>query len=1320
MNITATLKSIIISATMLCVCTLLIISCGRISKSTKLIDEQEKNGSQQKQEESVKDDTNNTTLRVVGNVMIPDSITDHNGTMISMSLTKATVSLLNHNLLPFNPVVETIVDQSGTYSLNTSQLSEDDLNLSFIVVKNQTDSSELEDKVINYLGYDKNQVNNNEFKKNINITNHKSTMAALSSTMTERDILNQYDQQNNQSSSKPSTSVSQYFESLFNEINQQISSSDESKTRVPIRTSANVEAISWHDLESSRDVYDSLETNSPSIKEKKDSLTTALLNNAKETITKPFQPTIKTINNKEPSNNDLVSYITNKNETKNSEINTPTNDQTHDSSSGSKTKSDNQNTAAVDTQNDDPPYIKQSLSDILVEEDSSIDPISLKGVFDDIDSSPIITSLVSVSRQDLATINILNDTLIINLKENQLGTANIIIKGTAGDQFVTDSVKLVVSEKDDPPVISNPLKNIEVEEDNDPINIDISNIFTDIDSETPVVTILSNNNNTLLNLNISNNMLGVTFNADQNGTSTIQLEGTSQGKSAIDTFTIKVFPVDDAPRVPFPLGTIEVDEDAVDTVIDLRTVFNDIDDDYFESVLTNNSNTSLMAGVVWLNQLTLDYLDDQYGTGTILLTATAQNKSVTDSATIIVHPVDDAPYVANALSPIVMTEDGPSKNISLKDLFGDIDSLDIVPTVDKNSNESLVAASIVNRELVLNVIPDQFGYSSITIKGTSKDQFGTGYLSVDHNVSVTVVPVDDPPFINKLLTNRRVDEDSNTTMISLENTFGDIDSDNITKQVSVSNQGLVSAMIENQILFINYLPDQNGNTMISVTATADGKSVTDKFEIIVDPVDDAPRIAKDLVINVNEDSVDSIINLTEYLIDIDSQDVTRVIVNNSNSEKVKAVIDQDQLTVGYDPDYFGTSTLDLRANADGKSLDYQVTVQVAPVDDEPTIKHQLQNIQVKEDDPATVIDISDIFQDIDSELINKTVIVNAPDNEMVGTILNDQLRLDYQQDKNSINPIQVSVIGISQDAFSQNSLFVTNSFFVTIDPVDDSPIVTDGTKTKQILEDSDDVNIDLSEFIYDIDSDVSYSVINDNDDLLKTTIDKNILTVDVMSNQFGTAKLAITGTSNEKSVNTTVTINVEAVDDYPNWKKGLGTISVIEDADNTILDLSDYFTDIDNDDELIVLSLYSNSNNETVTASITNNILTLDYQENQSGTATIGVLVTSNNKPILANVAVNVTAVDDETTIKNALSDQSLTKNDEPKIISLEDVFVDIDNDINYVIESNSNDSLVSPQIDGSNLILNLTKDSIGSSTISIKADTPTPIIDSFILTVTQ
>ena len=135
-------------------------------------------------------------------------------------------------------------------------------------------------------------------------------------------------------------------------------------------------------------------------------------------------------------------------------------------------------------------------------------------------------------------------------------------------------------------------------------------------------------------------------------------------------------------------------------------------------------------------------------------------------------------------------------------------------------------------------------------------------------------------------------------------------------------------------------------------------------------------------------------------------------------------------------------------------------------------------------------------------------------------------------------------------------------------------------------------------------------------------------------------------------------INVLAVDDPPEVKNKIDNITVDEDAANTTIDLSATFTDVDNTDSEITKVIKSNTPSGKIVASISNDILTLDYQDNQNGIVAITLTGTSNGLTVDTSFTVTINAVNDVA----AATDQTVSADeDTDKTITLAGTDVDGD-----------------------------------------------------------
>ena len=141
-----------------------------------------------------------------------------------------------------------------------------------------------------------------------------------------------------------------------------------------------------------------------------------------------------------------------------------------------------------------------------------------------------------------------------------------------------------------------------------------------------------------------------------------------------------------------------------------------------------------------------------------------------------------------------------------------------------------------------------------------------------------------------------------------------------------------------------------------------------------------------------------------------------------------------------------------------------------------------------------------------------------------------------------------------------------------------------------------------------------------------------------------------------------------------------------EDLDDIVLNLNDYVTDADAD--TVSFTNISSNNTTLVTASLSGTAsLVLNFQENQSGSAQISFDFTDGNSGCdnTATFNVNIQAVDDCPTLNTPLNDLSAIWNSNDQIISLTNLFVDIDTtNLTYTV-TNTDSSIISTTISGDN-----------------------------------
>ncbi|HHC7215301.1 TPA: tandem-95 repeat protein, partial [Vibrio parahaemolyticus] len=393
--------------------------------------------------------------------------------------------------------------------------------------------------------------------------------------------------------------------------------------------------------------------------------------------------------------------------------------------------------------------------------------------------------------------------------------------------------------------------------------------------------------------------------------------------------TVTVNPVNDAPTIK--VDAVEsITEDAVstDTVVATLTVRDtDTPEDQLTVSLENNSNGYfvLVGNEVKLTQAGVDAVNnDELNLKDLTISASVSdgvNPTASDSDSLVVNRVNDAPTVENAIADQVLSEDFDAYTIDLNEVFKDSDS-SLEFSVSGNDN---IQISIVSGVATITPTADWNGKETITF--TVKDSSGE---SVSQTVDFTVAPVvdieadsadvveDTPTIINVL---------GNDTFESTDKVVS-LDADNGPKNgtVIVNNDGTVT-----------YTPDDNyvGEDTFTYIVTSGGMSESTTVEVNVTPVNDAP-VAKDDIATTQEDTAVTIGVLpNDTDVDGDKLSIQSASVPEAQG-KVEIV---DGKLVFTPAENFNGHAEIIYTVTDGQLTDEaKVTVTVNPVNDAPTIK----------------------------------------------------------------------------------------------------------------------------------------------------------------------------------------------------------------------------------------------------------------------------------------------------------------------------------------------------------------------------------------------
>jgi len=251
-----------------------------------------------------------------------------------------------------------------------------------------------------------------------------------------------------------------------------------------------------------------------------------------------------------------------------------------------------------------------------------------------------------------------------------------------------------------------------------------------------------------------------------------------------------------------------------------------------------------------------------------------------------------------------------------------------------------------------------------------------------------------------------------------------------------------------------------------------------------------------------------------------------------------------------------------------------------------------------------------VFDDVDiatnGDQLAFTVADNSNETLVTASISGSTLTLDYLENQFGIG---VEAAGITVRATDLLGESIEDTFLVTVNPVNDAPTAANDTDaTDEDLE----LVVDAVSGVLANDSDIEGDTLtavwvsgpsNGALDLYADGSFTYTPNLNFNGPDSFTYQANDDGPENPDSSPATVTINVGIVNDDPFVMDEIDDVTVFEDAPNTIVDLSEHFSDIDiatNSDQL-AFTVVNNSNDLLVSASISGDTLTLNYLLNQFG-----------------------------------------------------------------------------------------------------------------------
>ncbi|EGQ8408517.1 tandem-95 repeat protein, partial [Vibrio parahaemolyticus] len=778
------------------------------------------------------------------------------------------------------------------------------------------------------------------------------------------------------------------------------------------------------------------------------------------------------------------------------------------------------------------------------------------------------------------------------VNNDELNLKDLTISASVSDGVnptASDSDSLVVNRVNDAPTVENAIADQVLSEDFDAYTIDLNEVFKDSDSSLE----FSVSGNNSIQISIVNGVATITPTADWNGKETITFTAKDpSGESVNQTVDFTVAPV------------VDIEADSADVVEDTPTIINVLGNDTFEStdkVMSLDAENGPKNGTVIVNNDgTVTYTpDDNYvGEDTFTYIVTSGGVSESTTVSVDVTPENDAPVAKDDTA--ITDEDTPvTIDVLPNDTDVDGDKLSIQSaSVPKEQG----TVEVVNGKLVFTPAENFNGDAEITYTVTD------GALTDQATVKVTVNAVNDTPVVESNVADQTLAEDFTPYTIDLNTVFSDVDNVDGELKFSVSGNSNIQVAIVNGIATITPTADWNGSETLTFTATdPSGESVSQTVDFTVTPVAD---IVADKA-TVVEDTPTIIKVLGNDTFEGDNKVVS---LDAENGPKNGTVIVNNDGTVTYTPDdnYVGKDTFTYIVTSGGVSESTTVTVNVTPVNDAPVAKDDIATTQ---EDTAVTIDVLSNDTDVDGD---KLSIQSA-------TVPEAQGRVEIVDGKLVFTPAE-NFNGHAEITYTVTDGALTDqaTVKVTVNAVNDTPVVESNIADQALAEDFTPYTIDLNTAFSDVDNvdgELTFSVSGNSN--IQVAIVNGIATITPTADWNGSETLTFTATDpSGESVSQTVNFTVAPVVDIE-----ADSTNVVEDTPTIINVLgNDTF---EGKDKVVSLDAENGPKNGTV---IVNNDGTVTYtpDDNYVGKDTFTYVVTSGGVSESTTVTVNVTPVNDK------------------------------------------------------------------------------------------
>ncbi|EGR0300663.1 tandem-95 repeat protein [Vibrio parahaemolyticus] len=709
---------------------------------------------------------------------------------------------------------------------------------------------------------------------------------------------------------------------------------------------------------------------------------------------------------------------------------------------------------------------------------------------------------------------------------------------------------------------------------------------------------------------------------------------------------LDILPINDAPNAENDVITTEED-----TAVTIDVLVNDSDVEG-DALSIQSASVPSEQGSVDIVDGKLVFTPAENFNGEATITYIVTDGDLTDEAkvTVTVTPVNDSPVAVDDTTSI-QEDTAVTIDVLTNDTDVDGDKLSIESASVPKEHGTV---EVVDGKLVFTPAENFNGDAEITYTVTD------GELTDEAKVTVTVNPVNDMPTIKvdavESITEDAVSTDTVLAILTVRDT--DTPEDQLTVSLENNSNGYF-VLVGDEVKLTQAGVDAVNNDELNLkgltisASVSDGVNPTasDSDSLIVNRVNDAPTIKVDAVESITEDAVSTdtvVATLTVRDTDTPEDQLTVSLENNSNGYFVLVGNEVKLTQAGVDAvnnDELNLKDLTISASvSDGvnPTANDSDSLIVNRVNDAPVAKDDIATTQ---EDTAVTIDVLPNDTDIDGD---KLSIQSASVPETQGKVEIVDGKLVFTPAENFHGDAEITYT-ITDGALTDQA-----TVNVTVNAVNDTPVVESSIADQTLAEDFTPYTIDLNTAFSDVDNvdgELTFSVSGNSN--IQVAIVNGIATFTPTADWNGSEVLTFTATDpSGESISQTVNFTVAPVADIVADKT-----TVVEDTPTIIKVLgNDTF---EGDDKVVSLDTNNGPANGTVSVNPDGSV-TYSPNDNYHGADSFTYIVTSGGVSESTTVNVDVTPVND---VPVAKDDTATTQEDTAVTIDVLPNDTDIDGD---------------------------------------------------------